>query len=125
MSVMLRLNNRQQQIPNGLRYYLPQTKWASRPNASFNGIVEGLYRHLQGNPSVLKTLGWKLDFNFLADKVDEYNAKICEKMGWGGYIMEVGEEAVGGQPKRPFPSVQQPQIRNDVPIRKKSCCGRR
>lgn len=45
---------------------------------------------MQGNPSVLKQTGWTLDKGFIADKVDEYNAAICQKMGWTEFIEEGG-----------------------------------
>ena len=97
---MVRLIKRDQ-IPNGLSFYLAATRWSPRPNSSFQGIVESLYRHLQLNPTVLSQLGWQLDLGFLSDKVDEWNANLCQKMGWKQYIQEVAP-AVGGQPGRPF-----------------------
>jgi len=97
---MVRLIKRDQ-IPNGLSFYLAASRWSPRPNSSFQGIVESLYRHLQLNPTVLTQLGWQLDLGFLSDKVDEWNANLCQKMGWKQYIQEVAP-AVGGQPGRPF-----------------------
>ncbi len=110
-----RLKNRQAQIPGGLTYFLPQTQWRPREHSSFQGITEALYYHLQANPRVLATLGWPLDMQFIADKVDEYNSEICQKMGWLEYI-----QAGGGQPGRPFPGVAAP-VQSSEP--RKACCG--
>jgi hypothetical protein len=98
---MVRLKNRDGGIPNGISFYLPQSKWVPRPHSSFRGVTEALYNHLQGNPGVLKATGWKLDMNFIADKVDEWNAKLCETNGWSDFITT---EAAGGRPAMsPFP----------------------
>jgi hypothetical protein len=91
---MVRLKNRNVQIPNGLTYYLPQTKWVPRQNSSFQGIAEALLYHLKGNPQVAKALQWPLEIGFISDKVDQYNAKLCETNGWTEYITE----AAGGRP---------------------------
>lgn len=108
---MVRLKNRQMQIPGSLQFYLPQTKWKPRANSSFGGIVEGLLHHLQGNPHVAKQLGWPLTFDFLADKVDEYNATLCQKMGWTQYIEEVTAPA-GGRGRVPFPTAHSSAVNN-------------
>lgn len=81
---MPRLKNRQSQIPNGLFFYLPQTRWRSRPG-SFQDIVQQLKRHLSGNPGLAQKLGWSLDDAYIEDVVDRFNAAVCEKMGWREY----------------------------------------
>jgi hypothetical protein len=99
-AMAVHLKDRNTQIPNGLTYYLPQTKWRSRSGSSFRGITEALYYHLQGNPAVLKQLGWPLDMTFIGNKVDEFNAKLCESQGWMEFIAQ-GEP--GGGRVVPFP----------------------
>lgn len=90
---MPRLRDRNRQVPNGLKYYLPQTKWSARPWASHSEITDSLLAHLTGNPHVAQNLGWPLDRNFIADRVDEYNALICQQMGWVDYITPDGGQA--------------------------------
>jgi hypothetical protein len=90
---MPRLKNRQQQVPNGLSFYLAETKWRPPRYASFDAIVMGLIGVLNANKEVARKLGWPIDYKFLANVVDEYNAAICQQMGWTDYI-----SADGGQP---------------------------
>jgi hypothetical protein len=95
------MKNRAISPPNGWTFYLPQTKWVPRPNSSFQGVTEALYHHLRGNPHVLKQLGWPLELPFIAEKIDDFNAKVCEANGWTDYI---STEAAGGRPAvAPFP----------------------
>jgi hypothetical protein len=96
---MIRLKNRNVQIPNGLGFYLPATGWSPRKGSSFQGVADSLFVHLQANPAVVAKLGWKLDRNEIADRVDQFNAQVCEANGWTDYIYTV---AAGGQPGRPF-----------------------
>lgn len=116
---MARLANRNTDIPNGLQFYLPATGWRPRPHSSFQGITEGLLRHLQGNPAVAAKLGWELDYNFLAEKVDEFNAQICVTNGWKDYLA-----VDGGQPRRPFRGRLFEAVRS-VPAPRSRCCGSR
>lgn len=97
---MLKLIDRNRQIPGGLKFYLPHTKWSPRPWASLHEIAQSLYSHLQGNPQVLAQLNWPLDIRFLEDRIDEFNANICQQMGWGDYIQTAQGGAV---PSNPFP----------------------
>jgi len=94
---MPRLANRQKQIPNGLKFYQPETKWSPRPFASFQGIVESLIAHRKANPYLTTLHGWSVDPVVVADEVDAFNAAICERMGWTDYL-GTGQSAGGGQP---------------------------
>lgn len=109
-----RLVNRQRQVPGGLRFYVPALKWTSPRNASFNQIVDALQRVLQANPAVAQKLGWTLDWNALADRVDEFNARICASQGWDGFIL--ADEGVG------IPKSEPPPASEGAPKLKK-CCG--
>lgn len=82
---MARLKNRQSQIPNGLTYIQAGTGWRPSAFSSFDTIVNGLVAHRQANPTLLAQ-GWSVDHAAVEDEVDAFNAAICEKMGWGGYI---------------------------------------
>lgn len=88
-----RLKDRNVQIPYGLKFKLAKTKWSPHPYSSFDTIVRQLQQHLQANPAYLAELGWTLEYDFLAQKVDEYNAAIAKSHGWTSYIME-GEGVV-------------------------------
>lgn len=94
---MARLKDRQRQIPNGIFFYLPQTKWRSSPG-SLDAVADQLGRHLLGNPSVAAQLGWPTDHASLLDRVDAFNAEVCRRMGWQDYITEGG----GGPAPVPF-----------------------
>lgn len=85
-----RLIDRHKQIPNGLHFYQPQTKWRSRPWSSFNGIVEALISHRQANP----WLGLPTGRREVEAEVDAFNANICATMGWGDYITSAEGAAV-------------------------------
>lgn len=101
---MPRLKQRNRSIPNGMRFYVPQTKWRPPQYASFDTIVNTLMSHLRANKHVLDQNGWKLDYGFLADVVDTYNANICLSMGWNDYIVMENNPGVALVPKqKPLP----------------------
>lgn len=92
----VRLKDRLAGIPYGFKFLVPQSKWVPAPWDSFDGVVKGLIYHLKGNPQIQKQLGWSsLDYNYVADKVDEYNAAICKAHGWNNFITE---GVLGGSP---------------------------
>lgn len=84
---MARLNNRQLQIPGGLKFYQPETKFTAR-SGSFDNIVQQVIAMRRANPSIAQQKGWSTDYNAVADEVDAFNAAICERMGWTNYIMQ-------------------------------------
>lgn len=91
-----RLRNRNLQIPNGLRFYLPQVKWRAPTGASFNSICDGLMRVIRANPAKARQFSWPLDRAGVEDWVDETNALHCARNGWNNYIYT---DAVGVIPK--------------------------
>lgn len=95
---MTRLKSRQKFIPNGFRFYQPETKWREPKNASFEVLVNALIAHRLGQPFLAKQHGWNLEHDAVADEVDEFNAKICEQMGWTDYI----QSPSGGSPPPKF-----------------------
>lgn len=90
---MSRLKNRQMQIPNGLKFYEPSTKWEPPPFQSFDIIVNTLIAHRKGNPHLIQKNGWTLDYENVANEVDAYNTRLCQQMGWTDYIMDGGPPA--------------------------------
>lgn len=86
----MQLRNRQKQIPNGLFFYEPMTKWRSA-GGSFSSIVDQLIAHRIANPWLNKPT----ERPAVENEVDIFNAKVCEANGWTDYI-------VGGDPSPPF-----------------------
>lgn len=83
---MARLSNRALQIPFGLQFFQPETRFNARPGSSFNNIVDQVVAMRKANPAMTQKHGWSTDWNAVADEVDAYNAAICERMGWTNYI---------------------------------------
>ena len=91
------LIDRNRQIPNGLTFHVPEVNWSPRKSSSFHGITEALQRLVEANPSLHDK--YPKGYNDLADLVDQYNANICEQMGWTEYYRAAG----GGSVPVPFP----------------------
>lgn len=92
------LKDRQKQIPNGIFFYIAASRWRSQPG-SFNNVVQQVQNHLRGNPLIVKKYGWSTDQAFVERLVDNFNATICQKMGWRDYYYEDG----GGPPPKTVP----------------------
>jgi hypothetical protein len=103
---MTRLKSRQKFVPNGFKFYQPETKWREPRNASFQVLVDALIAHRHAQPFLAKQNGWNLEFNAVADEVDEFNAKICEQMGWTDYIQSPAGSAPPPKFHAPSPSDQ-------------------
>lgn len=102
---MSRLINRQTQIPQGLTFYQPETKWMPPRYASFDTIVNGLISHRNANPHLRDQHHWSVDYNTVADEVDAFNARLCEVHGWTKYISSEGPmpPAAPLVPPKPMP----------------------
>ena len=98
---MPRLRDRHKQIPFGLTYHDPATKWRARPFTSFDSIVQQLISLRRANPFLTQQNGWSMDYEVVANEVDLFNALICERQGWNDYIYSGEGEAP--QPV-PFPN---------------------
>lgn len=85
-----RLKDRNRQIPNGMRFLQPETNWQPPRFASFNTIVNSLISHRRANPHLLATKKWRIEYNDVADEVDEFNAMICVRHNWMEYVMSPG-----------------------------------
>lgn len=87
---MSRLIDRNRQIPNGLRFYQPETKWNSQQAVgqypSFGTLVQALIRHRIGNPALVAKYNWATDEGNVSNEVDAYNAMICMSMGWTKFV---------------------------------------
>lgn len=80
--------------------YVPETKWSAPENASFDTAVQSLVSHITGHPE-LQAKGWPTDYNAAAILVDEYNAAVCQRMGWNDWITTAGGQSASSLP---FPS---------------------
>lgn len=87
---MPRLKSRQQQIPNGMRFAIPEANWKSPPFASFDSIVHTVSSIVAANPELAQQKGWPQTREGIADWVDEFNAQLCAQNGWTNYYNEGG-----------------------------------
>ena len=85
----MQLLNRQKQIPNGIFFYEPRTKWRSSPG-SFDNVVAQIIAHRNANPWLQKTV----DPAAVANELDAFAAQVCNANGWTDYI-------TGGTPQNP------------------------
>lgn len=107
---MLRLKDRNKQIPNGLIFYVPQTKWKARRGQSILQIANQLIAHRKANPHLMAKFKWSIDLNEVMDEIDTFNAQVCKRMGWTEYIVDT---AAGGRLSAfPFPKL--PKVVSDL-----------
>jgi len=90
---MAMLKNRQMQVPNGMRFTQPETKWHSTPWSSFDTIVNAVIAHRLGNPALARKHKWATDYESVANEVDRFNAAICESKGWTEFIIPAPTES--------------------------------
>lgn len=105
---MAKLKDRNRFIPNGFRFFQPETQWEAPRHVSFEAVVNALIVHRQGNPWLTTKHGWPTNFESVANEVDAYNAKLCVQMGWTDYIME----GSAGLTATPFPHPLPRQLKN-------------
>lgn len=85
----MQLRQRNKQIPNGVFYYEPRTKWRSSPG-SFDNVVQQIIAHRNANA----WLGLPTDTATVSNQLDAFAANVCQQMGWTDYI-------IGGDPAPP------------------------
>ena len=95
------------QIPGGLTFYQPETKFQTPKFASFDTIVRSVIAHRNGNPFLVKKNGWATDYESVASEVDAFNAAICQSHGWNQYIVEGGPAIASPKSLTPQPSLLQ------------------
>ena len=83
------LKNRNVQIPFGIKFYQPETRFNSR-QGSFNNVVDQVIAMRRANPALAAKHGWATDFDTVATEVDLFNGAICERMGWNNFISQPG-----------------------------------
>ena len=88
----MQLKDRNKQIPNGLRFYIPELKWnAPGPYASFTRVCDAVEQVIKANPHLAQQHKWPADRTGVENWVDAYNSQLCAQMGWGDYITD-GQE---------------------------------
>ena len=84
---MLRLKDRQRQIPNGYKFRLPELKWSAPGNyPSFTIVCDQLQAVVHANPKLAEKNKWPTTRAGIEDWVDSFNAQLCSLMGWDDYI---------------------------------------
>ncbi len=87
---MVTLKNPQGQIPNGNRYLQPETGWDSRkmlhPFPSIDALATGVIAMRLANPWLVQKHGWTTDFAAVKAEMLEYQAQLCLKHNWFGFI---------------------------------------
>ena len=101
----MRLKDRNKQIPGGMFFYQPETRWKSSDWASFSSIVDQVIAHRNGNPHLLDKLGWQTERNAVENEVDAFIANVCATMGWQNFY--VGGEGAAPEPPKSKPPSQQ------------------
>ena len=100
---MPRLKNRQVSIPGGLKYYDARLRWEAAKNVgsqpSFDTLVNAVISVRKAN----RLSGVSTDYNAVADEVDEFNATLCDKMGWHDYIIGATTRGTSMPPFNPQP----------------------
>lgn len=102
---MPRLKSRAEFPPGGFKYiesYIPS--WTSPSNASFNTVVQAVIDLRRGNRWLVSDKGRSLEFEAVANEVDEQNASRCIAHGWNDFVME----GVSTSPRN-FPNPQRLQ----------------
>lgn len=111
----MRLANRQQSIPNGFKFYQPETNFDTDAlpdlkGRSFDTIVRGVIRHRLGNSWLVTKHNWPTDYESVAAQVDEFNAlRLSKNPAWSNFIVE----NEGGSTQIPF-SFQRPHKKPGV-----------
>jgi hypothetical protein len=68
---------------------------------SFTTLVNAVIANRKGNPHITKKHKLSTDYETVANEVDEFNAKVCLRMNWKGYV--ANETPGGGPAFVPFP----------------------
>lgn len=107
---MPRLKDRNRQIPNGFKFALPEVGYRSRDFDSFSTIVNQVQTIISANPGRAQQHGWPTDPATIADWIDDFNARLCQQMGWSDYVTDPN----GGAPPNFQPPSPQEKSRLDA-----------
>ena len=84
---MATLKSRQQSIPGGFRFRIPELKFETPSYASFDTVVSAVLKVVRANPELAAKKGWPTDQTGVENWVDFVNANICAVNGWKDYIV--------------------------------------
>lgn len=102
---MARLKDRSRDIPNGFRFFQPETRWEPPRYRSFRDTVNSIITYRKGNTALIQKHGWATAYDAVADELDRYNTKLCQQMGWNNFVTEGGGAAAAAAPfPRPLPN---------------------
>jgi hypothetical protein len=85
---MIRLKERNRQIPNGLKFVQAETGFQPIAWSSFDSICRQVLTHRQGNPWLVQKHGWAMTMEGIASEIDFYNSKLCQVHNWPDFIIE-------------------------------------
>jgi hypothetical protein len=100
---MARLKSRNSFPPLGFQFLQPQTGWSAPANSSFDVVVRSLIDHRIANPFVTKQHNLSIDYDTVAQEVDEFNAARClANPRWANFVEDGGGGSGAGfwQPQR-------------------------
>jgi len=84
----MRLKSRNAFAPGGFQFTQPETGWNAPKWQSFDVVVKELIKHRKGNPHLVKKHDWSLDYDTVANEIDEYNAVRCRNAGYFDFIAQ-------------------------------------
>lgn len=88
---MLKLKDRNLQVPGGYHFYIPELKWKAPENfPSFAVVCDAVQSVVRANPFLAAKHNWPTDRAGIEGWVDVYNATVCARMGWDDYITQGG-----------------------------------
>lgn len=99
VSLMVRLKDRNKQIPGGMRFYESSIRFTAPPG-SLEAISQSVRNARLANPAACKQYNLSIDIEQVRNEVDFFNATMCKNAGWNDYIL--GAEG-GASSAPPFP----------------------
>lgn len=88
---MSRLKSRQNFVPGGFKYIIPQIPaWRGQEWSSLQSLAEQVLAVRNANPFLTQKHGWSLDLNTILDELDAFNAQMCLSMGWTKFVISDG-----------------------------------
>lgn len=67
--------------------WVPEIRFSAPKGASLYGVAQALIAARLGNPAITAKRRWPTDLPTVLKEVEEYNAKVCQTMGWFDYVI--------------------------------------
>ena len=90
---MATLKSRQHQIPNGLKFTIPELRWSAAPFSSFDSIVNAVLSVVRANRDMAAQHQWPTERADVETWVERYNVLLCQQNGWHDYLLEPSTSA--------------------------------